>query len=394
MQYGKQVSEGQSMKKQLNMLREFSIPLILGVVTALVWSNISPGSYNHFDYDRIFGSFSFHFIVNDFFMVLFFGIAAAEITQSCLPGGDLYPLGKAINPIFATIGGVVGPVFVYLVLNRFMGDPSLLRGWGIPTATDIALAWLIASLVFGSRHPAISFLLLLAIADDAIGLAIIAIFYPDPTVPAAPQWLAITVLGMGAAFLLRRRNIQNYWPYLIIGGGLSWAGLFMAHLHPALALVFIVPFLPHPPRENKRLFEEDPHDLSTLSSFEHEWKVIVDFGMFFFGLANAGVRFTSIGPATWLVLASLAIGKTGGIFLMGLLGQKLGYPLPSKVGLKELFLVGLIAGIGLTVALFVAGEAFTDPAIQGAAKMGALLSAGCAVIALIAGRMMKIHRIY
>ena len=381
------------MKRHINMLREFSIPLIAGVVVALVWVNLDPESYRYFVFDKHFGLLSFHFIVNDFFMVLFFGIAAAEITRSCLPGGDLHPLRKAINPLLATAGGVAGPVLVYLFLNTIIGDPSLRQGWGIPTATDIALAWLVASMVFGKRHPAISFLLLLAIADDAIGLAIIAIFYPDPTMPPAPQWLLLVLSGMAAAALLRGRNSRNYWPYLIIGGGLSWGGLFMAHLHPALALVFIVPFLPHHSRENKHIFEEDIRDFSSLANFEHEWKVMVDLGLFMFGLANAGVRLTSIGDATWLVLASLVIGKTCGIYTMGLCGQRLGYPLPSKVGKKELALVGLIAGIGLTVALFVAGEAFADPVDQGAAKMGALLSAGCAIVAIIGGGLLKVRRL-
>jgi NhaA family Na+:H+ antiporter len=375
------------------MLREFSIPLLAGVVLALLWANLAPESYREFDYGKHFGPLNFHFLVNDFFMVLFFGIAAAEITQSCLPGGDLHPLRKAINPLLATLGGVVGPVIVYVGLNALAGDPSLRRGWGIPTATDIALAWLIASMVFGKRHPAISFLLLLAIADDAIGLAIIAVFYPDPTVPAAPQWLLLTVAGAGLAYLFRRSKVRSYWAYLILGGGLSWIGLFKAHLHPALALAFIVPFLPHPPREDKHIFEEDSSDRSPLASFEHEFKVMVDFGMFLFGLANAGVEFASAGKATWLVLASLVIGKTGGIYAMGWIGEKLGYPLPDQVGRKELALVGLIAGIGMTVALFVAGEAFLDPGIQGAAKMGALLSAGCAVVALVAGRLLRIRRI-
>lgn len=375
------------------MLLEFSVPLLAGVVIALLWANLSPESYWQFSYDRRFGLPSFYFIVNDIFMVMFFGIAAAEVTQGCLPGGDLYPLRKAVNPLLATLGGVVGPAAVYLALNAVIGDPSLRRGWGIPTATDIALSWLVASLVFGRRHPAVSFLLLLAIADDAIGLAIIAVFYPDPTVPVEPRWLLLVLCSMGVALLLRFRNIRNYWPYFILGGGLCWAGLFRAHLHPALALAFIVPFLPHPPRETVHLFEEDPRDLSTLSRFEREWKVPVDIGLFLFGLANAGVRFASIGTATWLVLASLLIGKTGGIFLMGWLCQKLGYPLPAKVDRGELALVGLIAGIGMTVALFVAGEAFPDPVIQGAAKMGALLSAVCAIIAVVAGRWMKVRRI-
>jgi len=381
------------MHKRISMLQEFSIPLISGILVALAWSNFFPESYRHFDHDPQIGPLSFHFLTNDIFMVLFFGIAAAEITQSCLPGGDLHPIRKAINPLLATLGGVLGPVLVYLGLNAMFGEPALNRGWGIPTATDIALAWLVAKIVFGSSHPALSYLLLLAIADDAIGLGIIAIFYPDPSQPTQPVWLMLTVAGMLFAYLLRRFKVQSYWPYLLAGGILSWIGLFNAHLHPALSLVFIVPFLPHPYQEALHIFEEDAADPSTMSRFEHDWKIIVDFGLFMFGLANAGVQLSSIGDATWLVLGALSIGKTGGIFILGWLGYLLGYPLPDKVGKKELVLVGLIAGIGLTVALFVAGEAFTEPLTQGAAKMGALLSVGCALVAIVLGRLMKVGRI-
>ncbi len=203
-----------------------------------------------------------------------------------------------------------------------------------------ALAWLVARMVFGASHPAVSFLLLLAVADDAIGLAIIAIFYPDPTVPTAPAWLFLTVLGMAASYLLRTMSVKSYWPYIIIGGGLSWTGLFLAHLHPALALVFIVPFLPHARREFLHLFEDDPRDRSTLATFEHEWKIFVDFGLFMFGLANAGVVFSGIGVATWLVLVSLIVGKTLGISAMGFLAKALGFPLPERVGAKELVMIG------------------------------------------------------
>lgn len=379
------------MRKRINLLREFSVPLLAGVVVALIWANLAPEGYHSFTHAPTFG-LSFHFLANDLFMVLFFGMAATEITQSCLPGGDLHPLRKAVNPLLATAGGVVCPVLVYLGLNALIGNPSLSRGWGIPTATDIALAWLVASLVFGRRHPAISFLLLVAIADDAIGLAIIAIFYPNPLHPVVPQWLGLTLLGMAVAFLLRRSKVASYWPYILIGGTLSWIGLFKAQVHPALALVFIVPFLPHAASEHKHLFEEDPRDLTPLANFEHEWKVVVDFGLFMFGLANAGVEFAAVGTATWLVVTSLVVGKTCGIFGLGLLSKKMGYPLPAHVGKKELLLIGLIGGLGLTVALFVAGEAFTDPLIQGAAKMGALSSVGCGILAVIAGRLMKVRR--
>lgn len=381
------------MKKRINMLREFSVPLIAGVVVALLWANFSPESYHHFIHAPLIGELSFHFLTNEIFMVFFFAIAAVEITQSCLPGGDLNPPKKAVNPLLATLGGVIGPVLVYFALNHFIGSAEYAHGWGIPTATDIALAWLAARLIFGNNHPVIAFLLLLAIADDAIGLAIIAIFYPNPSLPTEPQWLILTALGMSAAYLLRRCHCKNYWPYIILGGVPSWFGLHNAHLHPALALVFIVPFLPHLQRENKHLFEEDPADVSTLARFEHEWKIIVDFGLFMFGLANAGVRLTEVGTVTWLVFFSLLVGKTFGIFSLAVIGEKLGFPLPDEMKYKELAVAGLVAGIGFTVALFVAGEAFTDPVIQGAAKMGAILSILAFLIAVILSRMLRIRRL-
>jgi NhaA family Na+:H+ antiporter len=380
------------MRQKINLLREFSVPLIAGVLTAIIWANLDPAGYARFDHNHFFGPFSFYFVANELFMVLFFGIAAVEITQSCLPGGDLNPLKKAVNPLFATVGGIVGPVAVYFLLNAVTGSPALANGWGIPTATDIAFAWLAARLIFGDSHPVISFLLLLAIADDAIGLAIIAIFYPDPSVPTEPLWLLVTVAGMLAAYLFRASRTKSYWPYLLLGGVPSWIGLHEAHLHPALALVFIIPFLPHAPRETSHLFEEDLQDLSTLSRFEHEWKIIVDFGLFMFGLANAGVQFSEFGAATWIVLASLIIGKTVGIFSMGFLAQLLGFQMPAGMGRRELLVAGVIAGIGFTVALFVAGEAFTDPGIQGAAKMGAMLSIAAFPVAAILGRLLGVRK--
>ncbi len=380
------------MRKTFNLLREFSIPLITGVFVALFWANIDHHSYHEFIHSNLIKGMSFHFFVNDIFMVFFFAIAAVEITQSLMPGGDLNPLKKAVNPLMATLGGVVGPIAVYLLLNTLIGEPAFAKGWGIPTATDIALAWLVARFIFGEKHPAVSFLLLLAIADDAIGLVIIAVFYPDPLHPVQPIWLLATLAGMVFAFIFRKANIKNYWYYLLFGGVLSWVGLHNAHLHPALALVVIIPFLPHAPREKGHLFEDVEEDHSSLTQFEHEWKVFVDFGLFMFGLANAGVELSGIGVPTWLVFIGLLAGKTIGVFGLGTLAEKMGFPLPNGMGKKELFLAGIIAALGLTVALFVAGAAFTDFDIQGAAKMGALFSGFVAVIAFILAKLLRIKK--
>jgi NhaA family Na+:H+ antiporter len=410
----------QSSKKGfVNFLQEFSIPLIAGVFVALIHANANPEGYHHIvewvaiPWFQLFGhELSLHFLVNDVFMVFFFGIAAKEITEACLPGGSLNPIKNAVNPLLATLGGVLGPVAVFFGALAFFhstgafGDTyewgTLQKGWGIPTATDIALAWLVARAVFGPGHPAINFLLLLAVADDAIGLAIIAIFYGDPLHPADPKWLGLVVLGMALAFALRRVQVKNWLPYVFLAGPLAWSGLMKANLHPALALVFIVPFLPGPRRDTGLFVEDDEVDQappsqagatqhahhSALHSFEHQLKLFVDLGLFFFAYANAGVEFAGIGPMTWIILGSLIVGKTIGITLCGVLAKVLGFPLPARMGMKELVLAGFIAALGLTVALFVAGAAFTDPGLQGQAKMGALFSGFVGLVAILIGKML------
>lgn len=402
-------------KKMINFLQEFSIPLILGVIGALIWANADYHSYHHFlDYPflgenfKILGhTLNFHFLINDIFMVLFFGIAGVEITQAVGPGGSLNPLSKAVNPLMGTLGGVFGPVIAFFVFCKVLplgsliqGDvtmDTILNGWGIPTATDIALAWLVARLVFGAKHPAVSYLLLLAVADDAIGLGIIAVFYPDPSHPVAVSFLGLTALGMLAAFIFRKKGVQSFWPYVIIGGGLSWLGLIMAHLHPALALVFIVPFMPNSSEPHGEIFDdEDPadsgHAHSTLVNFEHAHKLPVDLGLFGFGLANAGVLFAGMNNVTWIILLSLIVGKTVGIVFFGYGAQLLGAKLPEGMDVRSLLLAGIIAGLGLTVALFVSGEAYTDPGLQGAAKMGALFSVVAAPLAIILGKVLMIEK--
>ena len=368
----------------IHLLREFSVPLIAGVLAAMVWANVSPPTYAKLVYNPIVASLNLEFLANELFMTIFFGIAAVEITDALVPGGSLNPPRKAVAPLLATAGGVLGPVAIYFLLNKLIGGPQLARGWGIGTATDIALAWLVARGVFGKDHPAISFLLLLAIAADAIGLVIIAILYPDPKNPqdVSQLWLVLVGVALGAA--LRWRRMTNYWPYLLLAGTVVWTGLYRAHLHPALALVFVVPFMPHAREpEQATVFDVPEQRRSTLISFEHDWKLIVDFGLFFFGLANAGVQFSEVGTVTWLVLASLVIGKPIGIFGLGLLARSVGFPLPSGMNAWALLLLGLIAGIGLTVALFMSSAAFADPHIQSAAKMGALGSVLVAPLALL-----------
>ena len=412
-------------RRLITILQQFSIPLIVGVFAGLAVANLDDPFYQRLVDHQVFGSgttvFGHHlttlFLVNQVFMVFFFGIAAKEITDSVLPGGALNPASKAINPLLGTLGGVLGPAGLYLLLAFIFygGDDDfsvVANGWGISTATDIALAWLVARLVFGNGHPAVNFLLLLAVADDAIGLGIIAVFYPDPEFPVNPQWLLLTLGGMAAALGMRRSHV-SYWPwYIIIGGGMSWVGLLKSSIEPALALVIIVPFLPGPrvdPGPGLAEADNDPalqrtpqaadvsvHHQSPLEQFEHQLKLPVDLGLFFFAFANAGVAFGSINSVTFIVLLSLIAGKTVGISTFSWVALRLGFPLPTGMHTRHLVVAGLIAGLGLTVALFVASKAFAGPAgspeadFLDPAKMGALLSGVVVLLALVAGAALRV----
>jgi NhaA family Na+:H+ antiporter len=387
----------------VDLLQEFSIPLLFGIAAAMIAANVDPDGYQRIVHWKPFGDLALfghvldlHYLVNDVFMVFFFGIAAKEITEACLPGGDLNPPAKAMNPLIATIGGVVGPVAVFFaglallfalgVYERGVDDwAALARGWGVPTATDIALAWLAARAVFGRGHPAINFLLLLAVVDDGIGLAIIALFYGDPGHPTQPAFLGLVVLGMALAFALRRLGVRSWVPYVALGGPLAWLGLTLARLHPALALAFIVPFLPSAGRD-AGMFVDSDGDHGPLQQFEHRLKRFVDFGLFWFAFTQAGVTLADVGPMTWLVLGSLVIGKTAGIAGFGWIAIRLGFPLPERMSGRDLWMAAYLAALGLTVALFVASAAFEDPVLLGQAKMGALLSGGVGLSAVALAR--------
>jgi NhaA family Na+:H+ antiporter len=361
-----------------------SVLLPVGALIALAWANGSPASYEAFAHRA-------HFAVNDVGMVLFFALAAKEIVEATAPGGALHPLSAAISPMVAAVGGMVMPAAVYLALVGAAGADDLRRGWAIPSATDIAFSFLVARWLFTPRHAAVAFLLLLAIADDALGLVVLAIFYPTGVV--RPLAFAI-VLASALAFcwMLRRRRVVRVWPYIGIGGAGAWIAFFYGGLHPALALVPIVPFLPHAARDTG-LFEEplvpgrDP-----LARFEHAMKVPTEIVLFLFGLVNAGVPFAGVGDGTWFVAAALIAGKPAGIVLASVIGQRLGAPLPASMDRRHLFVVGCVSGIGFTVALFFCTAAFPVGELLDQTKIGALLSFGAAPLAWLAALALGVGR--
>ena len=361
-----------------------SLLLVAGAVTALAWANLDLASYQ-----RVAGTF--HFGVDDIGMVFFFALATKEVYEAALPGGPLSSPRLAAVPLLAAAGGMLVPAGLYAVLAAGMGHDELARGWAIPTATDIAFAYLVVRLIFRPGHPAIPFLLLLAIADDALGLIVLAVFYPSG--PVAPIELALWLAAaIALAWLLRRRGVTTFWAYVLGPGVLSWIGLVRGGLHPALAMVPIVPFMPHHSSDLAELSRTDVKAVTTLQEFEHWWRLPVQIILFFFGLANAGVPVTGFGPGTWIVLVSLVAGKPIGILLTTRIADLAGFRRAPELNDASVVVTGIAAGIGFTVALFFTTAAFPAGTMQDQAKLGALLSFLAAPLAIAAGRMLRIRR--
>jgi NhaA family Na+:H+ antiporter len=361
-----------------------SLLILLGAVIGLVWANIDPEGYEA-------AVSPLHFAVNDVGMVFFFGLAVKEIVEATAPGESLHSLRRAAVPIIAAVGGMAGPAILYLALATAAGAPELRRGWAIPCATDIAFSYLVIRFIFGAGHPAVPFLLLLAIADDALGLVVLAVFYPSAEL--RPIWF---LLLLSAAWItvwgLRRVRARSFWPYLLMPGTLSWAGMYIGGLHPALALVPVLPLLPHALRDEGLYIEPQRRADNPLSNFARWWHGPVEGILFLFALVNAGVPLGRTGPGTWIVLGAILAGKPLGIILSSMLATAAGMHLPKGVDLRELLVVGVTAAIGFTVALFFATAAFPDgPALQ-QVKLGALFSVSGGLAALAAAWIMRVGR--
>ena len=414
------------MRNVWNVISTYSLLLLTGAALALVWANLDNESYQqlvhfvlwdnapigqaHEVNGEVQRTVTLHFLINDICMAFFFAIAAKEVWEGIiLKDGELRGR-KALTPLIATAGGMIGPALVYLGTGAALGVFDLYaQGWAIPTATDIAFSYLVGRIVFGAGHPAIPFLLLLAIADDAGGMIILAIFYP--TGDLQPAWLLLSLTAAIAVYVLANwlpqrldRGLQHrpnstwmrqkasFWPYALAGAA-SWYGFYNAGIHPALGLLPIVPTIPHADRPYGIFAAAEQHLTDLLNWIAHRLKLFVEVMLFFFGLLHAGVVFAAFGEPTWMVLGGLVIGKPVGIFLMGMLAAKgLGFGLPAGMKVRDLWVLGCVAAIGFTVALFVTTVAFPPGPAQEAAKMGAVLSFGAAIIGIIMGRVLRVER--
>lgn len=401
------------------------ITLMLMAAAALLWAN-SPWADTYFatwhaPLALTLGPWSWstdlHFIVNDVLMTVFFLVVGMEIRRE-LHNGALASLRQASLPLIAALGGVVMPALIYMTLAG--NDKALLNGWAIPTATDIAFAVGVLALLGRNIPGALRiFLLALAIIDDIMAVLIIALFYSGGL-----QAMGFVIAGAGVLLVLlfNRMGIAAA-PLYVLPGAVLWFGLLKTGAHPTLAgvvLGLMTPVFVRSTSQSPLMTAQaalrkagdqissgraDPHHLlqelraaqtaqrdllppaQRLPMLLHPWVAFVIMPIF--ALANAGVQFSGIdlqatGPQTTAlaVLIALVIGKPLGVFISTWVAVKSGLcKLPQGLNWHGVLLAGLLAGIGFTMAIFVAGLAFKDAALLGAAKLGIL--SGSAIAALL-----------
>ena len=324
--------------------------------------------------------------VNDLWMAVFFFLVGLEIKREVL-AGELASVRQASLPVVAAVGGMLVPALIYVALNH--ADPVALRGWAIPTATDIAFALGILMLL-GSRVPASLkiFLTAVAIIDDLGAIIVIALFY---TAQLSLPMLLAAGGGVAVLFVLNRARVMHIGPYVVVGL-LVWLCVLKSGIHATLAGV--VTALAIPLRAN----HDSPHRGSPLETAEHALHPWVAFAVLpMFAFVNAGVSLQGVSLGTLAqgiplgIVLGLVLGKAVGVFgASWLLMRVTGASLPAGANTRQFFGVCVLCGIGFTMSLFIGGLAFAgqDAAYATQVKLGVLggsLIAGLIGSALLLG---------
>jgi NhaA family Na+:H+ antiporter len=362
---------------------EYLLLLPIGAAIAVIWANTAPESYF-----RV--TASLQFIVNDVAMVFFFGLVAKEIVEATIPGGVLHPWRRAALPFVASLGLTFVPLALFAVLVPMFDERRVLQGWPAVFATDVAFGYFAARLIFG-RHAAVPFFVLLAICANCLGLVALAATSTEAAVSPAVA-AALMALAVILAVMLRQLRVRSLWPYLVGAGGFSWCALYFGGLEPAFALLPVLPFVPHG-RRDPGFFVDAPaaaHD--PLSRFERLFRHPAQIALGLFGLVAAGVPLRALDWGTLGLPLSVLIGKPIGLLAGVGLARAIGLHLPPGMGWRQLTVLGLIASVGFTVALYFATAAVGPGPTLSALKMGALVSAAGVLVALGAALLLRTGR--
>jgi NhaA family Na+:H+ antiporter len=361
------------------------VVLLAAAVAAMLWANLFGSSYRdvwatelRLGAGDLAKSFDLRHWINDGLMVIFFFVVGLEVKREFVVG-ELRDRRAAMVPIVAAAGGMIGPALVYLAFNP--GGPAS-RGWGIPIATDIAFALGVLTVAGRRAPPGMRlFLLTLAVVDDIGAIAVIAIAYTETV---SLGGLGIAVIALAAVALLRRVGVWTVWAYVPLGAALWW-GASSSGVHPTIAGVALGLMTPARPYKGRAILDDLEQRLHPISSF-----VVVPL----FALANAGIAVDadSLGRAARSsvalgVAAGLILGKTFGILLPTFALLRFARTkLPSGMRLRDVTAVGVLGGVGFTVAIFVTELALPDAALIDAAKTGVLFAsvfcalAGAAIV--------------
>lgn len=345
---------------------------------ALLIANSSASStYFHLVHLPLLGLGLLHWI-NDGLMAIFFLFVGLEIKREFLDG-QLRSWSNRALPCIAAAGGVAVPAAIYAAMNG--GSAETLRGWAIPTATDIAFALGVLSLL-GSRVPTSLkvFLATLAIVDDLVAVLVIAVFYTEEVRLAA---LGAAAAVLGALVVLNRFRVLRLAPYLVLGAALWWLVL-RSGVHATVAGVLLAMTIPL--KKSSGAPDDMRSPLHRLEQALSPWVAFLVVPMF--GFANAGVSFAGMGagvllePVTLGVAIALFLGKQLGVFSAATLAIKLRWAdLPVAASWPQLYGVSLLCGIGFTMSLFIGLLAFPDVHMQDTVKVGILVgSLGSAIL--------------
>lgn len=352
--------------------------LMLAAALALIVANSPAGPTYTRVLDTYIGPLSLLHWINDAAMAVFFLVVGLEIKREFTHGHMAHKGGRTL-PLIAAASGMIVPAAVFLIVAG--GDEVLVRGWAIPSATDIAFA--IGVIAFLGKRVPVSlklFLTTVAIADDMGAVLIIALFYAsDISVPALAAATALFVL----MFVLNRIGVRRLWPYIFLAL-LLWIAVFLSGVHATVAGVLTALAVPIHGAAMEHGGENTP--LHRLERILTPW---VGFAIVpLFGFANAGVTFAGLTPAD--VLAPLPLGIAAGLFLGKQVGVFAGIrlavawgwgTLPTGVGWLQIYGIALLCGVGFTMSLFIGGLAFPDDRLMDQVKIGVLAGSLAAAIA-------------
>jgi NhaA family Na+:H+ antiporter len=254
---------------------------------------------------------------------------------------------------------------------RWQYELVLEAGWPAATAVDVAFVYVLVRALFG-RHPATPFALVAAVAANAIGWSFVAV--RDPVMQIRPEAIGLVFVALAIAGMLRHSGVQSVWPYLTIPGGIVWYALYLLGVSPALALVPIVPFMAHSPRQSALFAESTVSKHWSPTHLEHELKYPVHAVLFLFGLVNAGVLLSGYGTGTWALLTASLVGKPVGLLAGAGLAGAVGLHRPRSLHWRDLIVVALATCGGFATGLYFATSVYPVGPLLGELKLGVIAS--------------------